>query len=55
MAVDHDIELDEMLADAAEHLRDEGMNALSRAVETARTKLKPKQVGYGETCPGDGG
>lgn len=37
--VDHDIELDELLADAATHLQDQGMLALSKAVEIARQRL----------------
>jgi hypothetical protein len=46
---DHAIPLDEMLADAATHLRDDGMLALSEAVEIARARLSGADEGASST------
>lgn len=42
MKADHDIVLDDLLADAAQHLRDEHMLALAAAVDVARARLVGK-------------
>lgn len=46
-----DIQLDDLLADAASHLKDCDMLALSRAVEIARARLMGLDEGEMPTVP----
>ncbi len=47
--IDHHIKLDDLLADASTHLKDQGMLALAASVEVARDRLAERSEQHSGT------